>query len=664
MPETRRRGRGLVPAIVLWSLAPSFSFVACGRSTQVSSNPDASLDGGASPDASPTQSTFYVAPGGSDDAPGDFEHPFATLTRARQAVRGALRGAHGEIAVVLRGGVHRLAAPLLLGPEDSGSAAGAVVFRAWQDERPIISGGQPIGGWQPAPGMTGVWTAPAGAARSRQLFVNGARAVRATGPSPVTLNQVQDGYDASAATLAGWRRPTDLELVWELGAGPWASPRCPVRVVNNAHIAVAEPCWHNTSQRNAGGAPSISGPPTRLENAIELLDEPGEFYLDQTAGAVYYRPRPGDDMQTATAVVPVLEALVIIGGDAAGPAHDIRFEGIQFSHTTWLGPASDDGFSEAQANFHMKGPGTPAGSYNQGGCDLSTPMGTCPYGAWSKVPGAVIVTRAQSIRFRRDVFARLGGVGLDVERGSADVTVEGCVFTDTSANAVQVGDIDIEDAASPDVTHDVTFSNNWIHHTPVEYLGGVGVFVGHTRDVTVQHSRIDHTPYSGLSAGWGWADTSFPRTLANPARRTKILFNRVFAHNLVNQDGDAIYLNSVQGTSYDDGALVEGNLLFDDSMLIDGGLYTDNGSRFLTLRGNIVNGWHGCHPIGDMIFDDNDVWVVSVPQWRCLPAGAPAPPVTLTNNRIVPSLDKVAPERIERAGLTADFADLLNVIPL
>ena len=47
--------------------------------------------------------------------------------------------------------------------------------------------GQAIVGWQPAAGMPGTWKAPAANLHSRQLFVNGTRAVRATGPLPVTL---------------------------------------------------------------------------------------------------------------------------------------------------------------------------------------------------------------------------------------------------------------------------------------------------------------------------------------------------------------------------------------------------------------------------------------------------------------------------------------------
>ena len=61
------------------------------------------------------QAAFYAAPDGNDAGPGNAERPFATLARARDAVR-ALRQAgplpEGPVFVYLKGGVHELAEPL------------------------------------------------------------------------------------------------------------------------------------------------------------------------------------------------------------------------------------------------------------------------------------------------------------------------------------------------------------------------------------------------------------------------------------------------------------------------------------------------------------------------------------------------------------------------
>ena len=106
--------------------------------------------------------TWYVSTDGNDawsgivDAPNAAasDGPFATLSRAVEALR-ELKQAHGgaldqPVTVRMREGTHFLAAPLVLGPGDSGSAACPVTFAAYPGERPVISGGRPIKGWRKA----------------------------------------------------------------------------------------------------------------------------------------------------------------------------------------------------------------------------------------------------------------------------------------------------------------------------------------------------------------------------------------------------------------------------------------------------------------------------------------------------------------------------------
>jgi len=58
----------------------------------------------AMPAAGPAERTFYVSPAGDDRSEGTEARPFATLHRARQAVREVNRAMTGDIEVVLRGG--------------------------------------------------------------------------------------------------------------------------------------------------------------------------------------------------------------------------------------------------------------------------------------------------------------------------------------------------------------------------------------------------------------------------------------------------------------------------------------------------------------------------------------------------------------------------------
>ena len=51
-----------------------------------------------------------------------------------------------------------------------------------------------------------------------------------------------------------------------------------------------------------------------FENALELLDQAGEWYLDETTNTVYYKPRTGEDMATATVIAPMVETIMSVKG--------------------------------------------------------------------------------------------------------------------------------------------------------------------------------------------------------------------------------------------------------------------------------------------------------------------------------------------------------------
>jgi parallel beta-helix repeat protein len=173
---------------------------------------------------------FHVATNGSDSATGTAAAPFATVQRARDAIR-AQHPPH-PVTVVVHGGTYFLAEPLQLGVEDSGSAAAPIVYRAAAGERVILSGGAPLTGtWQPfrdgifqldLPAQSAPW-------RFRQLFVNGQRATLARYPNADASDICRKGWlhmegSREAGLLAGLGTPGDwVEYAFELPkAGAYA----------------------------------------------------------------------------------------------------------------------------------------------------------------------------------------------------------------------------------------------------------------------------------------------------------------------------------------------------------------------------------------------------------------------------------------------------------
>src|SRR6266480_1891110 len=81
---------------------------------------------------------FYVSPGGSDAGAGTLASPFASLEKARDAVRAAKQSSPtrgGAVTVWLRGGDFVRTNALALSALDSGSEGAPVVWRAYGDER-------------------------------------------------------------------------------------------------------------------------------------------------------------------------------------------------------------------------------------------------------------------------------------------------------------------------------------------------------------------------------------------------------------------------------------------------------------------------------------------------------------------------------------------------
>ena len=104
---------------------------------------------------------FYLAPDGNDawsgrrDRPDDArsDGPVASFARAQQLVR-RLQAEQPRrqrpIVVALRGGTYWLRQPIAFGPADSGTPAAPVVYRAYEGERPVLSGGARVSGWKAA----------------------------------------------------------------------------------------------------------------------------------------------------------------------------------------------------------------------------------------------------------------------------------------------------------------------------------------------------------------------------------------------------------------------------------------------------------------------------------------------------------------------------------
>src|SRR5512140_2049713 len=86
---------------------------------------------------------------GDDSNPGTQTAPFATLSRARTAVRQAIaQGMQKNVKVLFYQGTYSLDKPVEFGPEDGGSEQYSVSYEAVPGQTVTFSGGQAITGWR------------------------------------------------------------------------------------------------------------------------------------------------------------------------------------------------------------------------------------------------------------------------------------------------------------------------------------------------------------------------------------------------------------------------------------------------------------------------------------------------------------------------------------
>jgi len=321
--------------------------------------------------------------------------------------------------------------------------------------------------------------------------------------------------------------------------------------------------------------------PYHLVNALEFLDTPGEWYLDNKAGLVYYWPRTGEDMVTAEVIAPKLESIVRLLGTLERPVHDIQFKGITFEHSTWLRP-SQKGHMPLQAGMYIN-----RISYRISGGEPEMPsLDNIQY--VGRPPAAVYGAMCNNIRFEGCTFRNLASAGIDLHYGTHDDTVLGCTFSCIGGNGVQTGKysddgFEVHLPFNPKDPRELClndrFANNLIRNCGTEDWGCVGVAAGFVTGIRIEHNEITDLPYTGISVGWGWN----PRV--NSMRDNKVLNNHIHDYMKRLGDGGAIYFLSNQNPSE-----ISGNWIHDirKSPVGDGGcmIYLDEGSSGILVKDN------------------------------------------------------------------------------
>ena len=506
--------------------------------------------------------TLHVAPGGNAKGPGSPDLPFATLKQARDAVRSLKRQKGlpaGGVQIVLHGGTYRLERPLILTPEDSGTAEAPVVYAAATGQTPVVSGGRVIGGFRRNP--DGSWSATIDAARNhgwvfRELFVNNRRYILARSPNSgqyfVRKGVLQGDVETKGewagksktafgffpGNLKAWDNLPDVNLKLYFS---WNSGLYPLKFVDEkTHVAML-------SGPAVWPMPRSAPQCYVVENHPGALDAPGEWQLDRMTGRLTIIPFADENIDQLPVVAPFTEQLVLGQGDAENGrfVEHIRFEGISFQHGAWHLPPEGHGDSQAE----------------------------------STLSAALQFDGARRVTIDHCEVAHVGNYAIWFRDGCVGNRVVANHLHDLGGGGARIGGHVPRKAVL--LSSDNVVDNNFVHDGGHIHPGAVGICVGYARHNIISHNEVCDFRYTGISLGWTWD------IVRSGTRDNIVEYNHVHHVMRVLDDGGGIY-----SLGLTPGSVIRNNHIHHIGRPEDEvghGIYLDGGSAGVLAENNLVH---------------------------------------------------------------------------
>jgi hypothetical protein len=520
--------------------------------------------------AQSTETVMYVSPSGNDSWSGRFispnrvftDGPFASIEGARNRLRemrekGILPG---PVRIMIRGGMYNLSSPLVFTPRDSGTRTSPVVFEAVFGEHPILFGGRLIKDWKKN-GKVLTATLPkleSGHWRPTALWVNGKRRTLARTPNaahilgdypvPTDTFQILPSYPESQRGFHF--RPGDIRN--------WESLKTAMVVVyhswETSHLRIE-------SLNEAESYVTFSGPaawPFRkwdshqryyIENVAEALDQPGEWYFDESESKLHYIPTRGEELGYAEAFVAVAEQLMLFDGEPQNSrfVEYLSFKGIVFSYTQHAVGAG--GYSDTQAAY--------------------------------SVPAAIEGKGARHCIFDSCVISHVGTYAIWLKEGCSNNQILRCEMFDLGAGAIRIGET-WPPRLEAEATRFNVVENNFLHDGGNVFRAGVGIWVGHASYTRILHNDVSDFRYSGISLGWSWGFSD------HQSEQNLIAFNHI--HHIGH--GQLSDMAGIYTVGVSSGTLIRNNLVHDVVGFPNSsgamGIYLDEGSSNVNVENNVV----------------------------------------------------------------------------
>jgi len=513
--------------------------------------------------------TFYVATNGNEHWSGKLQKPNAagtdgplgTINAALDAVRTARsKGESGPFTVQVRGGNYRLESPVILEPQDSGTKGAPFIIEAFPGERPVLSGGRVIRDFRQNGPLweTTVPSVKEGKWYFRQVFVNGKRRKLARSPNegyyrvasfipgapaPNAKPYALDRFVFHRGDLKAWDRLSDAYVVlmhsWETSMHPIAA----VDTVSNVvHFSAPLKEWWGMGYWEEAQRYYV-------ENARELLDEPGEWYLNRETGVLTYWPMPGEQMDKAEVVAPSLTELARFNGEPEQGrfVQHVHLRRLTFHHADWV--LDPKGNSSAQAAV--------------------------------ETPAVITANGALNCSIEKGEVANVGTYGIWFRHGCKDCRIQQNRLFDLGAGGIRVGEAAPAPSDAGETSHTLV-DNNHIYDGGHVFAAGIGIWLAQSSSNVISHNDIHDLLYSGMSIGWNWDDAP---------NRTH---HNVIEHNHVHELGHGVLSDAglIYCLGVSPGSIIRNNVFHDmwpySNPAFGWGIYLDATCGQYLVESNLV----------------------------------------------------------------------------
>ena len=290
----------------------------------------------------------------------------------------------------------------------------------------------------------------------------------------------------------------------------------------------------------------------RVENILEGLCEPGDWYLDRSEGKLYYLPEADEEIGVTELIAPACEQFL-----EAKNVSGLTLDRLTFAYGDWsIHQGIERSFQGTRTDILY----------------AAAPQ------ANSNVPGVLSFENASRCAVTRCEIRHVGLYAIDLAYACRNMCIQGNVICDMGAGGIKLNGAT---ATQPreERTQYITIADNDISQGGQVFLSGIGVASLHASHIRIVHNHIHDLYYSGVSCGWLWG------------YEESASFDNIIEYNHIHDLGQGVLsdMGGIYTLSVQPGTRIRNNLIHDIEKSNYGGwaIYPDEGSSHLLIENNV-----------------------------------------------------------------------------